>query len=80
MNLEEQETVAENEALSDEEKLLRLKEAKGGTWRDDWKPYCMKCSYSERMDKKTYGFRCPQCGNKIGWNLKRLKESPLNRR
>lgn len=65
MNQEEQETIAQNEALSDDEKLRRTKEAKGVTWRDDWKPY---------------GFRCPQYGNKIGFNLTRLKESPLNRK
>ena len=34
------ETVQENINLSDEEKLKRLKEAKGGTWYDGWKPYC----------------------------------------
>lgn len=56
----------------------RLKEAKGGTWYDGWRPYCMMCNRSDRMVSEPYGFKCPQCGNMIGFNLKRLKESPLN--
>ncbi len=77
------ETVEENIALSDEEKLARLKEAKGGTWYDDWKPYCVQShipcgSRLNRMVKMPYGFRCLYCGNMIGWNGHRLKESPLN--
>lgn len=42
------------------------------------RPYCMMCNRSDRMVSEPYGFRCPQCGNMIGFNLKRLKESPLN--
>lgn len=72
------ETVQENINLSDEEKLRRLKEAKGGTWYDGWKPYCCMCSTSIRMDSQPYGFRCRMCGNMIGFNLTRLQESPLN--
>jgi predicted RNA-binding Zn-ribbon protein involved in translation (DUF1610 family) len=72
------ETREENIKLSEEEKLRRLKEAKGGTWYDGWTPYCMTCNYSGRMEPKDYGFKCPYCGNEIGYNLTRLQESPLN--
>lgn len=76
-------TIAENEALSEEEKLSQLKEAKFGTWYDGWQPYCTqsqtRCgSHLDRMQKMPYGFRCRYCGNMIGWNLERLQESPLN--
>lgn len=47
-------------------------------WKDGWRPYCMMCNRSDRMVSEPYGFKCPQCGNMIGFNLKRLKESPLN--
>lgn len=73
------ETINENINLSKEEKLVRLKKAKGGTWYDDWKPYCMNCSYGGRMVQTDYGFRCPKCTNMIGWDLTRLLESPLNK-
>lgn len=73
------ETKAENEALSEEERLERVKKAKGGTWYDGWKPYCLMCTTMTRMAKMNYGFRCVQCGNMIGWNLTRLAESPLNK-
>lgn len=73
------ETVKENEQLSIEEKMRRVKEAKGGTWYNNWKPYCCACSYSDKMIPMPYGFRCPECGNMIGWNLTRLQESPLNK-
>ena len=72
------ETLKQNIDLPEKEKLRRLKEAKGGTWYDGWRPYCMMCNRSDRMVSEPYGFRCPQCGNMIGFNLKRLKESPLN--
>lgn len=73
------ETVEDNLNLSSSEKLERVKEAKGGTWYDGWKPYCMMCSYGGRMDEMPYGYKCPKCGNMIGFSLTRLKESPLNR-
>lgn len=38
------------------------------------------CSYNGRMISTDYGFRCPSCGNMIGFNLTRLQESPLNKR
>lgn len=73
------ETVQDNISLSEEEKLERLKTAKGGNWYEGWKPYCMMCSYNGRMNEQPYGFRCPNCGNMIGFNLTRLQESPLNK-
>lgn len=72
------ETMQDNLSLSEEEKLRRVKEAKGGTWDDGWRPYCLMCDFGGRMDQYPYGFRCPKCGNLIGWNLTRLQESPLN--
>lgn len=72
-------TVQYMAALSDQQKLEMLKEAKGGTWYDDWHPYCMTCSYGGRMKKRDYGFQCPQCKNMIGWDCTRLQESPLNK-
>lgn len=77
-NTEILETIEENLKLSEEEKLSRLKKAKGGTWYDGWRPYCLNCSTSERMVATNYGFKCLCCGNLIGFNLTRLKESPLN--
>ncbi len=71
-------TVAEMEALSPEEQLSTLKLAKGGTWYDGWRPYCIMCSYSGRIQQMPYGFKCPTCRNMIGWDLTRLQESPLN--
>lgn len=64
------ETIEENRNLSEDEKLRRLKIAKGGTWYD--------CQKSPRMIAKDFGFECPNCGNLIGFNLTRLQESPLN--
>lgn len=76
-------TIAENEALSPEERLAQTKEAKGGTWYDGWKPFCMafptsKACTSPRMKHESYGFSCPDCGNLIGFDCTRLEESPLN--
>lgn len=33
-----------------------------------------------RMTPEPYGFRCPECGNMIAWDLTRIAESPLNRK
>lgn len=75
-------TVSDNTQLNHEERLKRLKLAKGGTWEDGWVPYCVTesipCSNRYRMLKMDYGFRCPGCGNMVGWDLRRLRESPLN--
>lgn len=85
--MEEMKSVAQMQALPEHEKLRLLKEAKGGTWYDGWRPYCIKCNTLGRMTQMEYGFKCegkddwfrrPGCGNMIGWDLKRLKESPLN--
>ncbi len=59
-------------------KLEILKEAKMGSWYDDWKPYCGTCSTMSRMIQHNYGFKCSCCGNMIGWDLNRLHDSPLN--
>lgn len=67
-------------SLSHEKQLEILKEAKGGTWYDGWKPYCMKCSTMSRMQQKEYGFRCICCENMIGFDLVRVLESPLNKK
>lgn len=73
-------TIKENVALTKSERLEILKNAKGGTWSDDWKPYCLMCKSMKRMYQMDYGFRCCECGNMIGWNLVRLQESPTNRK
>lgn len=74
------ETIKDNMELSDEEKLNRLKKAKGGTWYDGWRPYCLACGTIHRMIPMDFGFKCLSCGNLIGFNLTRLAESPLNNR
>lgn len=77
--------IIENMALSPEERLSVLKEAKGPDWYDDnWAPYCTQSiascnSGSFRMKRTDYGFCCKNCGNQIGFNLIRLVESPLNK-
>ena len=73
------ETIKENLNLSENEKLERLKKAKGGTWYDGWRAYRMMCSSSDRMVSTNYGFKCLSCGNIVGFNLTRLAESPLNK-
>ncbi len=77
-------TVNDNQNLSAAEQLESTKLAKGGTWYDDdWRPYCAQTqttchSRLIRMQKMPYGFKCNYCGNMIGFDLTRLKESPLN--
>lgn len=80
-------TIAEMEALTEEQKLKTLKEAKGFSWYDGWRPYCLMCATCGRMTPMSYGFKCegkgdmfqrPGCGNMIGFDLTRLQESPLN--
>jgi len=76
-------TQAESSALPPETKDAMLREAKPGTWYDGWRPYCGQeqtyCSMP-RMVQEPYGFRCPECGNMIAWDLTRIAESPLNRK
>lgn len=86
--MEVMKTKADMQALTEAEKLTMTKQAKSGTWYDDeWQPYCSMCSTMGRMTKKSYGFECEGkgdhfnrkgCGNIIGFDLTRLKESPLN--
>jgi len=63
--------------LPEDVKLKMLKEAKPGSWYDNWRPYCM-CATMERMVQHDYGFKCNCCENMIGWDLVRLSDSPLN--
>lgn len=77
-DIEQLETFNNNIELPEHIKHARLESAKGGTWYDGWKPFCMTCSTNERMTLQPYGFKCSSCGNMIGWNLTRLKESQLN--
>ena len=71
-------TIEENETLGPQERLEILMDAKGGTWYNGWKPFCLNCSCSQRMEQTSFGFKCPKCKNLIGWDLTRLQESPLN--
>lgn len=71
-------TREESAALPREQQIATLKEAKGGTWHDDWAPYCMVCTSMARMTERDYGFECRCCRNQIGWDLCRLTDSPLN--
>jgi tRNA(Ile2) C34 agmatinyltransferase TiaS len=71
-------TIKDNEILTETERMEILRLAKGGSWYVEWKPYCVNCSYSLRMEQKTFGFKCSNCNNLIGWDLRRLQESPLN--
>ena len=71
-------TRAESAAIPREQQIATLKEAKGGTWHDDWAPYCMVCTSMARMTERDYGFECRCCRNQIGWDLCRLTDSPLN--
>lgn len=69
--------------LTEEQKVEMTKFAKGPTWDPTWRPYCVQkqvpCkSGLLRMDRMNFGFRCRVCGNIIGFDLKRLRESPLN--
>jgi len=70
---------AESAAIPKDIKEQMLKNAKPGTWYDDWKPYCMMCETFKRMEQHDYGFKCTCCGNMIGWDLTRLTDSPLNK-
>ena len=50
-----------NRNLSEDEKLRRLKIAKGGTWYE--------------CQKSDFGFECPNCGNLIGFNQTYIRMS-----
>lgn len=74
-------TVEEQSKIPADEALEMAKAAKLGTWySDNYTPYCgaRNCVVMPRTIKEPYGYRCPSCGNMIGHDYKRLKESPLN--
>lgn len=71
-------SIAESIALPEATKLELLKNAKMGAWYDGWRPYCGMCNTMSRMTQHDYGFQCRGCRNQIGWDLTRLKESPIN--
>ncbi len=72
-------TSAESASIPEDVKLLMLKNAKMGSWYNNWKPYCGTCSVMSRMIQHDYGFQCNSCKNMIGWDLHRLIDSPLNK-
>jgi hypothetical protein len=69
---------AESAAIAPEVALETLKQAKGFTLYEGWKPFCMACPTFDRMSQQPYGFQCSSCQNMIGWDLCRLDDSPLN--
>lgn len=75
-------TIADNHKLTPQEALEQTKKAKGGDWYEGWLPFCVQeqvpCNSMSRMRPMSYGFKCDTCGNMIGYDLTRLKESPLN--
>lgn len=78
---EKMSTVEEQSAIPPEEALEMSKEAKLGTWySDEYTPYCgaPNCRIMPRTIKHDYGYSCPSCGNMIGHDYRRLKESELN--
>lgn len=72
-------TSKESAAINEDVKLSMLKDAKMGSWYDNWKPYCCTCNTMHRMIQHDYGFKCTECDNMIGWDLCRLIDSPLNK-
>lgn len=83
MNINELKTCDDMRALSKETQDEMTKAACSGTWHPAWRPYCLQVQVPcdaglLRMDRTDYGFRCRRCGNIIGFDLKRLRESPLN--
>lgn len=76
-------TIADNIAIPIEKRLDLIKKAKGGSWYDGWTPYCTQVnkpcpSRLRRMEPTDYGYCCKYCGDMIGFDLKRVQESPLN--
>ncbi len=35
----------------------------------DYVPYCSKCEPAYRVRRMSYGFRCPNCGNRMNYDL-----------
>lgn len=74
-------TQASQEALSEEDRVKAIEAENPHVDGKVWLPYCCaeNCSSGlARMAKRKYGFECIYCGNRIGWNMYRLQESPLN--
>jgi len=54
---------------------------KGGEHVDqskNWLLICECCNRSRKMLLEPYGYKCPKCGDMIGFDFKRLAESPIN--
>lgn len=74
-------TKASQEALNSRERVEAIEKENPHVDGNSWQPYCCveNCSSGlARMVKRDYGFECRYCLNQIGWNMYRLKESPLN--
>ena len=71
-------TISSMEALNDYQKLKMMQKTYGEDKTLEYRPYCMCCCSNYKMVKKSYGHLCLLCGNMIGFNGERLKESPLN--
>ena len=74
--LEADHSTFQQSEMSDED-LATLKKAKGGSWYDGWRPYCLVCQDMPRMSRKPFGFECPDCSNMINWDLTRHPDSPV---
>jgi|GEM_PF-5463114 len=78
-------TVAYNTALSDQQKIEDIQNSCGKDKDLTYTPFCFAriikrwACKSPRMISKPYGFKCPECGNMLGFNSERLVESPLNK-
>lgn len=71
-------TISSMQSLNDYQKLKMVKKTFGDDKDLNYAPYCMCCSSGSKMIIKSYGYKCYSCGNIIGFNGERLKESPLN--
>ncbi|MDP1800840.1 MAG: hypothetical protein Q8L81_05780 [Bacteroidota bacterium] len=66
-----------NLSVTERQKMLKI--ASGKKLDEDWLPLCLNCTHNVRMEIEDFGFICPHCKNLIGWDLLRIKESPLNK-
>lgn len=71
-------TIEESEALPSEVKNKLLSDALGQRG-NDIPPHCTCIKTVERLQLKSYGFKCNSCGEILGFDLVRLKESPFNK-
>jgi hypothetical protein len=60
--------------MTEEQKEI-VKLAKGGSWYDEWKPYCLICTTNERMIEMSDGFMCTHCRARTNWDLTRHPQS-----